>query len=87
MSIITPPRGVSYRLHATDWQDSALCRDDNPELWFSTSSRDRRKAIALCQTCPVIDECGREADRTDQRYGVWAGVDRELKGEGTPGKR
>lgn len=42
-----------------------------PDLWFSEDTDDRRKAKALCLTCPLMVEC-REYGK-GQEYGVWGG--------------
>ncbi|MFJ6896124.1 WhiB family transcriptional regulator [Streptomyces hokutonensis] len=37
------------------WELSALCRNEDPELWFS--DRTRAIAMALCRSCEVLQEC------------------------------
>lgn len=65
-----------------DWQRDAACRGKPAEWWFPEgrgvhATASRRKAIAVCQTCPVIDQCEQYADslnRTEMSLvGVWAG--------------
>lgn len=48
-----------------------VCAND-PDLWFSDHKTERRRAIELCHTCPLIREC-REYGQT-QEFGVWGGV-------------
>lgn len=73
-----------------DWRDRALCRGEDPELWFPVGSSgpallQTAKAKAVCYRCPVRHEClawalgaGRDA-----QAGVWGGASederRELK--------
>ena len=37
----------------------AACREYDPTLWFTTSKRADRntKAIAICETCPIVADC------------------------------
>ncbi|MFI1210167.1 WhiB family transcriptional regulator [Streptomyces sp. NPDC020802] len=38
-----------------EWESNALCRNEDPELWFS--DRSRAIARALCHSCQVLVEC------------------------------
>lgn len=58
------------------WQDRAACRGHDPEIWFDEDRLER--AVAICNTCPVIAEC-RDFGRRSTA-GVWAGESREHKG-------
>jgi WhiB family redox-sensing transcriptional regulator len=89
----TPRPGAATAISRADlaWQDSAACRGEDPELFFSqdpgtgaglaafaAAEQARiRKAGAICRACPVRAECGRFAAGTGQRFGIWAGIDRE----------
>jgi Transcription factor WhiB len=46
------------------------------ELFLSDDPHERRQVAPLCLTCPVLIECRSEAGANDERFGVWAGVDR-----------
>lgn len=69
---------------APEWQDRAACGEIAAgEIFLRTLSGSRREvaaAIAICQRCPVRIECGDHADASDQRLGVWGGVDRGGRG-------
>jgi hypothetical protein len=52
------------------------------ELWLSDHPGERREACRLCHGCPVFAPCGAAADARDERFGVWAAVDRTV----TPGR-
>lgn len=65
-----------------DWQNEAACRDSSWELFYPSSNNANEnrlleaEAIAVCQTCPVQDEC-REFAQTSNRgqreqWGIWA---------------
>lgn len=70
-----------------DWMEQAACRGADPELFFPRTgagrSTDHRvneaRAIAICNTCPVIDRCAAYANATRETYGVWGGRPREEK--------
>jgi hypothetical protein len=38
-----------------EWELRAACRYEDPDLWFS--HQHRGEAIAICQSCPVREEC------------------------------
>jgi WhiB family redox-sensing transcriptional regulator len=57
-----------------------------PELFFPEDLTDpelrsayTKVAKALCQTCPIIEQCFTYALTTNQRHGIWGGT--------TPGDR
>ena len=57
-----------------DWRDEAACREHDADLWFSTSKRDERRAITICNRCPVMATCHSWARDTNQHFGVWGGA-------------
>jgi len=52
------------------------CQGRRRDRWTSDVREDREWAAASCRFCPLISECGDAAEETDERHGVWAGVDR-----------
>ena len=62
------------------WVRSAACRDEEPELWFSPDPSNVATAQAICARCPVRPQCSAAADANAERWGVWAGTDREHAG-------
>ena len=55
------------------WQAKAVCRDHDPDLFFPNPS-DRRgvlDAMAVCYTCPVMQQCQAAAKGSREQYGVW----------------
>jgi WhiB family transcriptional regulator, redox-sensing transcriptional regulator len=63
------------------WQESAACRDVNPDIFFSVDSERglRRRAHevlahSLCSTCPVRQQCREHAIAVGEPYGVWGGT-------------
>ena len=60
------------------WQDAAACAGDRDlDAWYAGHSQPDRRAYAVtvCGRCPVQENCGEFAIETDQRFGIWAGVD------------
>ena len=64
------------------WVDDAACRGQL-DLFFPHNANDhneRRKihrAIAICRTCPVIEQCRHYATTNREKYGIWAGLTAE----------
>lgn len=64
-----------------DWQLKGACRQANPELFFHPEGErglNRRsrlsQAIAVCESCPVLQCCRDHALQTREPYGVWGGM-------------
>ena len=60
--------------HYILWQERALCRDYDPEVFFPEKGGSSREAKRICSECPVRIECLNYALRRDERYGVWGGM-------------
>ena len=63
-----------------NWQEEAACRD-LPVDWFfpeagANSWHDLRRAVAVCETCPVIEDCLKYALTFEARAlpGIWGGT-------------
>jgi WhiB family transcriptional regulator, redox-sensing transcriptional regulator len=56
------------------WQDQAACTDADADLFFSLDEEDQREALALCDSCPVRNECLEYAVVNREHYGIWGGV-------------
>lgn len=67
-----------------NWQLAATCRGMEVELFFHPA-RERRgqkqrridQAKAICNDCPVLEECRRYALQTREPYGIWGGLSEE----------
>nr|WP_018504898.1 WhiB family transcriptional regulator [Parafrankia discariae] len=71
------PAPLSVR-YGSDWRLSALCRDQDPELFFpigttGPAERQAAQARAVCAGCPVRVPC--LTDSIGEADGVWAGLD------------
>lgn len=67
-----------------DWQFDGACVTADPESFFLEDSmrgkkkrEKEKKAIALCNTCPVKQECLDHALKVPEIYGVWGGMTEE----------
>lgn len=61
-----------------NWRHQAACRDHDPELWFSGKPYEQAAALAVCRSCPVVDECRAFADDNNRisgypLQGIWGG--------------
>lgn len=64
-----------------DWQFDAACNGVDPETFFlehntrgKTKYSKEQKAIAICNTCPVKQECLDHALKVPEIFGVWGGM-------------
>ncbi len=60
---------------APDWQDGALCRQVDPELFFPDKGGSVREAKKVCARCDVLPECRLNGltENLDSS-GVWGGL-------------
>lgn len=61
-----------------DWRDAALCRHEDPELFFPVGTgpeaqEQTREAQAVCRRCPVREPCLEWALESGQTSGIWGG--------------
>ncbi|MEO7126844.1 MAG: WhiB family transcriptional regulator [Nakamurella sp.] len=62
-----------------DWRHRALCRDEDPELFFPVGNSGPAllqiaEAKTVCERCPVREQCLEFALATGQDAGVWGGL-------------
>lgn len=62
-----------------DWRESALCRDEDPELFYPIGESGPailqiEQAKAVCYRCPVIEECLEWALGSGEEHGVCGGA-------------
>lgn len=63
-----------------DWQDDAACLVVAPTLWHpdgpSRKVREKQEAQAkaVCNTCPVRDQCLEHALKDAEPHGIWGGL-------------
>ncbi|MFN2503986.1 MAG: WhiB family transcriptional regulator [Acidimicrobiales bacterium] len=56
------------------WRDDAACRGLDPDVFFPASDDEAGVAKAVCETCPVREECLEYALETRQEDGIWGGL-------------
>ena len=56
------------------WQEEALCRGSDLDF-YDISLDNAAKCIAICEGCPVKDECLEASVFPDwEAYGIWGGL-------------
>lgn len=79
MSRLNNPRYARPRpLTDQDWALQALCRGRDPQWDSDAALSDKRAAMRVCQTCPVLNEC--TVAGRDEPFGIWGGVDKNNPG-------
>ncbi|MFC8454219.1 WhiB family transcriptional regulator [Kitasatospora sp. NPDC057223] len=61
-----------------DWRHRAVCRDEDPELFFPIGNTgpallQAQEAKSVCHRCPVMEQCLTWALTTSET-GVWGGT-------------
>lgn len=61
----------------TDWRESAACSGIDSDVFFPSSDDEAStaKAKAVCESCPVKEDCLGYSLATNQKAGVWGGLD------------
>jgi WhiB family transcriptional regulator, redox-sensing transcriptional regulator len=80
-------RHLATEIDALRWQEAGACRDADLRLFFSPDGdeesgvepaaerrRRLRKAIRICEQCPVRQVCRRYALENGEKFGVWGGL-------------
>lgn len=59
-----------------DWSTFGNCLDVDPDVMFPGDHNPAaiEEAKAVCQGCPVLQQCISERTRKGDRYGVWGGM-------------
>lgn len=70
------------------WQTLGACRGLQTTMFFhpeyergDTRRRRETEAKAVCQRCPVIEQCRTHALKVHEPYGVWGGLSAEEREE------
>lgn len=70
-----PPRQYDDTLgRDTEWQDSALCAETDPEAFFPEKGMPADEPKRVCRNCKVRAECLEYALEHGIRFGVWGGL-------------
>jgi len=57
-----------------DWQEQALCRQADPDLFFPERGSPGDSAKRVCVDCDVRLDCLEYALANGERYGIWGGL-------------
>lgn len=62
-------------LENTSWMSKAACIDHDTEVFYPESgdTKAAKKAITICKSCSVRDECLYHALTSPESFGVWGG--------------
>jgi hypothetical protein len=64
-----------------DWRDLAACAGSYDHRFLNDDREEQQQArTAYCLSCVVTRECAAYADWMRERYGVWGGESRGLRG-------
>ncbi|WP_256107273.1 WhiB family transcriptional regulator [Streptomyces sp. ODS05-4] len=63
----------------SDWRHRALCRDEDPDLFFPIGNTgpallQAEEAKGVCRRCPSREPCLEWALESGQEAGVWGGL-------------
>lgn len=72
---------AKYRRLKIRWREAAVCRDEDPELFFpigqsGPAQLQAEQAKAVCKNCPAIGHCALEALEVGVD-GIWGGMTEE----------
>ena len=56
------------------WQKQASCLGTHPDLFFPKSGVSHKEAKAVCQSCPVRQDCLDFAIVAGEEFGIWGGL-------------
>ena len=70
-------RIIPFQNH--DWMAEGACLVHDPDLFHPGRGGSPKRAIAICETCPVMVECNAYAEATGS-LGVWGGKMRKRHG-------
>src|SRR5688572_21267260 len=65
--------GTMWRIRY-DWQEEALCRQADADLFFPERGSPGDSAKRVCVNCSVRLECLEYALANAERYGIWGGL-------------
>jgi WhiB family transcriptional regulator, redox-sensing transcriptional regulator len=65
-----------------EWLERAACRGEDGDVFYPPASGETRAqrqmrenvAKSICQSCKVRPQCLSHAVATDERYGIWGGL-------------
>lgn len=74
------PSAAANGFRHPNWTEEAACRGMGPDRFYPTDSEDDDDtevavaAKAVCESCPVREDCLTTAIETREQYGIWGGM-------------
>lgn len=56
------------------WMTVGRCRDHDPDVFFVRGAAQAKRAIRICERCPVREACLQYALDNAIDFGVWGGL-------------
>lgn len=56
-----------------NWELQAACRTEHTGTFFDSNTVMRDRAKAICQGCPVREDCLDYAMANGEKFGIWGG--------------
>ena len=56
------------------WRAFAACEGMDPDLFFPVTEDEEAAPKAVCQRCPVAEECLAYAMTKGEKWGIWGGL-------------
>ncbi len=66
-------RGLTDEQGERDWVKQADCLDEDTEIFYPKNGRDFIAKLAICETCPVRNDCLAYALKHKDVNGIWGG--------------
>jgi WhiB family redox-sensing transcriptional regulator len=74
VSVTRPLFSAAQLKDRESWQDDAACKGVDIGIFFSLDDDDQKQALELCRSCPVQQQCLRDAIEHGETYGIWGGM-------------
>lgn len=58
---------------ARDEHGDPVCAQTDPDEWFPDAGGSANKVKAMCNDCPLINECLEFAIQNGEQWGIWGG--------------
>lgn len=64
---------LTHQFDAMEWRKDAACRGMDVSIFFPHRGEPNHKALKVCKSCSVTEQCLQYAMDNFERYGVWGG--------------
>lgn len=63
------------------WATFAACKAEAGMTFFPQTKAEERAALAICNICPVVEDCLDHALETNERFGIWGATTEKQRRE------